>query len=140
MKLKRGKMLVDPPACASSDIAFTLIIFFLVCAAVQPETGLSQALPKTEEKSEEREQSKNLEVSITPSSIVLNGSPLQLPEFARRLSAELNKKTREQDKIVVVKSAPDTPYPIWINVSRTIDDAGGILTLELESERTIEVK
>ena len=140
MKLKRGKMLVDPPACASSDIAFTLIIFFLVCAAVQPDTGLSQALPKTEEKSEEREQSKNLEVSITPSSIVLNGSPLQLPEFARRLSAELNKKTREQDKIVVVKSAPDTPYPIWINVSRTIDDAGGILTLELESERTIEVK
>ena len=140
MKLKRGKMLVDPPACASSDIAFTLIIFFLVCAAVQPDTGLSQALPKTEEKSEEREQSKNLEVSITPSSIVLNGSPLQLQEFARRLSAELNKKTREQDKIVVVKSAPDTPYPIWINVSRTIDDAGGILTLELESERTIEVK
>ena len=140
MKLKRGKMLVDPPACASSDIAFTLIIFFLVCAAVQPETCMSQALPKTEEKSEERDQSKNLEVSITPSSIVLNGSPLQLQEFARRLSAELNKKTREQDKIVVVKSAPDTPYPIWINVSRTIDDAGGILTLELESERTIEVK
>ena len=40
MKLKRGKMLIDPPACASSDIAFTLIIFFLVCAAVQPETGM----------------------------------------------------------------------------------------------------
>ena len=40
MKLKRGKMLVDPPDCASSDIAFTLIIFFLVCAAVQPETGI----------------------------------------------------------------------------------------------------
>jgi hypothetical protein len=85
MKLKRRKMLVDPPACASSDIAFTLIIFFLVCAAVQPETGMSQALPKTEEKSDKRDQSQNLEVSITPSSIVLNGSPLQLPEFARRM-------------------------------------------------------
>ena len=36
MKLKRGTMLIDPPGCASSDIAFTLIIFFLVCAAVQP--------------------------------------------------------------------------------------------------------
>lgn len=140
MKLKRGKMLVDPPACASSDIAFTLIIFFLVCAAVQPETGMSQALPKTEEKSEERDQSKNLEVSITPSSIVLNGSPLQLPEFARRLSAELKKKTREQDRIVVVKSAPDTPYPVWIGVSRAIDEAGGVLTLELESDRIIPVE
>ena len=60
MKLKRGKMLIDPPASASSDIAFILIIFFLVCAAVQPETGLAQVLPKTEEKKEQREQSKNI--------------------------------------------------------------------------------
>ena len=36
MKLKRGKMLIDPPASASSDIAFILIIFFLVCAAASP--------------------------------------------------------------------------------------------------------
>ena len=140
MKLKRGKMLVDPPECASSDIAFTLIIFFLVCAAVQPETGMSQVLPKAEEKSEERQQSKNLEVSITPTSIVLNGSPLQLPEFTRRIAAELKTKTREQDRIVVVKSAPETPYPAWIRVSRAIDSAGGILTLEVESEKTIQIK
>ena len=140
MKLKRGKMLVDPPECASSDIAFTLIIFFLVCAAVQPETGMSQVLPKAEEKSQERDQSKNLEVSITASSIVLNGSPLQLPEFTRRIAAELKTKTRDQDRIVVVKSSPDTPYPAWIGVSRAIDGAGGILTLEVESEKTIQIK
>ena len=62
MKLQRGKVLVDPPASASSDIAFILIIFFLVCAAVQPETGIAQVLPKTEEKKDKQEQSKNLEV------------------------------------------------------------------------------
>jgi biopolymer transport protein ExbD len=101
---------------------------------------MSQALPKAEEKSEERQQSKNLEVSITASSIILNGNPLQLPEFTRRITAELKTKTREQDRIVVVKSAPDTPYPAWIGVSRAIDSAGGILTLEVESERTIEIK
>ena len=140
MKLNRGKMLVDPPACASSDIAFTLIIFFLVCAAVQPETGMSQALPKTESKSEKRDQSQNLEVSITPSSIVLNGSPLQLPEFTKRIQAALAEKQRGADRIVVVKSAPDTPYPTWMKVSQAIDLAGGILTLELESERTITVE
>jgi biopolymer transport protein ExbD len=140
MKLKRGKMLVDPPACASSDIAFTLIIFFLVCAAVQPETGMSQALPKTEEKSEKRDQSQNLEVSITPSSIILNGSPLKPTEFATRIAAALKAKTREADRIVVVKSAPGTPYPLWLAVSQSIDNAGGILTLELESEKTINVR
>ncbi|NIP92707.1 MAG: biopolymer transporter ExbD, partial [Akkermansiaceae bacterium] len=60
-----GKLLVDPPAASSSDIAFILIIFFLVCASVQPETGLSQTLPRTEAKEEKKDQSRNLEVSIT---------------------------------------------------------------------------
>jgi len=140
MKLNRGKMLIDPPACASSDIAFTLIIFFLVCAAVQPETGMSQALPKTESKSDKRDQSQNIEVSITPTSIVLNGSPLRIEEFRKRITSELSKKNREADRIVVVKSAPDTPYPVWLGVSQAIDQAGGILTLEIESEKTINVR
>lgn len=140
MKLRRGKMLVDPPDCASADIAFTLIIFFLVCAAVQPETGMPQQLPKTESKSEKRDQSQNIEVSISPTNIILNGNPMQLPEFAQNIAAALKQKSREADRIVVVKSAPQTPYPTWIHVSEAIGQAGGILTLELESERTINVK
>ena len=140
MRLQRGKLLVDPPASASSDIAFILIIFFLVCAAVQPETGIAQILPKTEEKTEKRDQSKNIEVSITPSSIVLNGSPLQLPEFTKRLTAALSQKRRDADRIVTVKSAPNTPYPLWIKISQVIEQAGGILTLELESDRVINVE
>lgn len=140
MKLKRTKLLVDPPASASSDIAFILIIFFLVCAAVQPESGIAQVLPKTEEKTDKRDQSKNLEVSITRSSVVLNGSPLKLPEFAQRLAKDLSEKERDADRIVIVKSAPDTPYLLWIEVSQIIEKAGGILTLELETDRVINVE
>ena len=90
MKLPRRQLLVDPPAASSSDIAFILIIFFLVCASVQPETGMAQTLPRTEEKQDSKQQSRNLEVSITPTSIVLNGSPLNLDEFRRRLAAALD--------------------------------------------------
>ena len=140
MKLRRGKLLVDPPAASSSDIAFILIIFFLVCASVQPETGLAQTLPRTEAKEEKREQSKNLEVSITPSNIVLNGSPLKLAEFSERIAVALQAKSRPEDKVVVVKSSADTPYDHWIRVSQAIDNAGGIITLEITSEQTITVE
>lgn len=140
MKLRRGKLLVDPPAASSSDIAFILIIFFLVCASVQPETGLAQTLPRTEAKEEKREQSKNLEISITPSNIVLNGSPLKLAEFSERIAAALQAKSRPEDKVVVVKSSADTPYDHWIRVSQAIDNAGGIITLEITSEQTITVE
>ena len=140
MKLRRGKLLVDPPAASSSDIAFILIIFFLVCASVQPETGLALTLPRTEAKEEKREQSKNREVSITPSNIVLNGSPLKLAEFSERIAAALQAKSRPEDKVVVVKSSADTPYDHWIRVSQAIDNAGGIITLEITSEQTITVE
>ena len=129
---------------ARSGVAIPSIKFYqregLVSAGEHTETGMSQLLPKTEAKTEVREQSKNIEVSITPTSIVLNGSPLQLPEFAQRIAEALKLKTIEADRIVVVKSAPETPYPTWIGVSQAISQAGGILTLELESQRTINVE
>ena len=48
MKLKRTKLLVEPPASATSDIAFILIVFFLVCASVEPDKGRAQTLPSSE--------------------------------------------------------------------------------------------
>ncbi len=137
MKLKRGKLLIDPPTSASSDIAFILIIFFLVCASVQPETGLGQNLPKAETQPDKTRQSQNIEVGISPTGIILNGNPLQVESFRQRVSAELAKKTREADKVVVVKSASDTTYERWIEISQIIDQAGGTLTLEIESQQTI---
>ena len=107
---------------------------------MQPETGIAQVLPRTEEKTKKQDQSKNIEVSITPNSIVLNGSPLKLSEFPLKLTAALSKMTRDEDRIVTVKSASNTPYPLWIKISQVIEQAGGILTLELESDRVINVE
>ncbi|MFZ9936938.1 MAG: ExbD/TolR family protein [Luteolibacter sp.] len=140
MKLKRGKLLIDPPGSASSDIAFILIIFFLVCASVQPEDGRDQLLPRAEPESEEPNQTKNPEVSITPNSIVLNGSPLDDASFPSRIAGELSQRKREEDRVVILKSSPQTPYTRWIAVSQIIDRAGGLVTLEVTEEKTIQMK
>ena len=42
-------LLVEAPQSAATDIAFILIIFFLVCASVQPDTGRDQLIPRSEE-------------------------------------------------------------------------------------------
>ena len=49
MKIRRQMLLTEPPASATSDIAFILIIFFLVCASVEPEEGRQQIIPKNEQ-------------------------------------------------------------------------------------------
>ena len=54
MKARRKKkLLVEPPASAMGDISFNLIVFFLVCASVQPDSGRKQTIPKSEKQKEE---------------------------------------------------------------------------------------
>jgi len=44
--LRKNNLLVEPPSSATGDIAFNLIVFFLVCASVQPDSGRHQTLPR----------------------------------------------------------------------------------------------
>ena len=135
MKLRRNKLLVEPPAGSSSDIAFILIIFFLVCASVQPEQGRPQEIPKSEEEPDKKNQSQNPEVELTRTAVILNGDPVPNKTFAPRLARLLARKERQEDKVVVLKSRKDVPYERWINVTGLIEQAGGIVTLQLEEEQ-----
>ena len=71
MKLRRQSLLTEPPASAASDIAFILIIFFLVCASVEPEEGRQQIIPKNEQ-DEKKQKTKTINVDITPSDVIVN--------------------------------------------------------------------
>ena len=135
MKLRRNKLLVEPPAGASSDIAFILIVFFLVCASVQPEQGRPQEIPKSEEKTDKQEQSQNPEVELTRTAVILNGDPVANKAFGPRLASILERKERAEDKVVVLKSRKDVPYERWISITGLIEQAGGVVTLQLEEEQ-----
>ena len=99
MKLRRNKLLSEPPAGASSDIAFILIVFFLVCASVQPEQGRPQLIPKTEEEPDTQEKNKNPEVELTRTVVILNGDPLTDKSFPLRLNNLLAGKQKTEDKV-----------------------------------------
>ena len=135
MKMRRNKLLVEPPAGASSDIAFILIIFFLVCASVQPELGRSQEIPKSEEEPEKEDQSENPEVELTRTAIILNGDPVADATFAPRMASVIGRLERPEDKVVLLKSRKDVPYDRWISVTGIIEQAGGTITLQIEEEQ-----
>ncbi len=141
MKVRRStKVLVDVPAVASGDIAFNLIVFFLVCASTQPDTGRSQILPKSEQTQQQQEQQdEHLTVELKRNALLINGDPVKVSEIKARVKAKLSGKSRPEDRVVIVKSADDVPYHAWIDVTSQIEDAGGIITLQLEEERTVDV-
>lgn len=137
---RRNNLLVEPPSAATGDIAFNLIVFFLVCASTQPDSGRRQNIPSSETVEAKQEQkNENIEVSLTRTTVTINGEPVKLEQFVVRLKAKLAGKTRPEDKVVVVKSKKETPYHFWIAVTTGIEDAGGVVTLQLEEERTVTV-
>ena len=55
-------------------------------------------------------------------------------------SLEAADKAREEDKIVAVKSRKEVPYSHWMDITGIIEDAGGVITLQLEEEQTVQVQ
>ncbi len=139
MRPRRGlsKLLVEPAAVATGDIAFNLIVFFLVCASTQPSTGRRQDLPSSE-KTKQEQQNKSIEVSLTNSEtmLTLNGDPTKTTDFPARIARLFSQKPRPEDRVVVVKSTQDTPYQHWIHITSQIQDAGGSITIQREEQRT----
>lgn len=145
---RRSKLLVEPPAVATGDIAFNLIVFFLVCASISPDTGRKQDIPRAEPKKEEKEQTKPTEVSMARGAVLLNGNVVTVEDFETRLVAALKLKDAsgrevkdmpDANRIVVVSTKDDknTPYKQWIQITEAIERIGGIVTLQLEEERTV---
>ena len=140
MKARRAtKLLIEPPALATGDIAFNLIVFFLVCASVQPDSGRKQTLPRSETQTQETTQAEQVQILLTRTAAALNGNVVREPEFVSRLRSLLANKTRPEDKIVIVQSKPEVPYRHWIKYTGMIEEAGGIITVLREEEQEVRM-
>lgn len=135
---RRNNLLVESPGVATGDIAFNLLVFFLVCASTQPESGRRQDIPRSEE-SKARAEQQNLEVTMTRTTVAINGELVPLVDFPSKIRQRLPRDAAPEDRIVVVKSARDTTYEHWIAVTAAIEEAGGTITVQLTEEQIIPV-
>lgn len=137
-RTRRQKLLIESPASATGDIAFNLIVFFLVCASVQPDSGRKQTLPKSETV-EDQQETENLKVDLTRTAVTVNSEPVAIDKLKAYIQRKLEGKSTPEDRVVIVQSKKDVPYRHWIKATSLIEDAGGIITLQLEEERTVQI-
>jgi biopolymer transport protein ExbD len=143
MKIRRNSVesMHEPPAVLMVDIAFNLLIFFVVCASSEPQDGRKQDLPGSESKtSQKAQQTENIDVALTRTTVAINGSPVRQQDFTTKLKELLKGRSKPEERVVVVKSSSDTPYEHWIDVTGLIEAAGGIITLQIEEAREVSVK
>ena len=114
------------PLDSFSDIAFLLIIFFILTTQIKKVTGFSTELPAGE-KTEAKQADKTPTVGLHGSTITLNDSSMSLERLAAELKAlRLGEKKDDEDRVVLLDSAKDVDYQRYFEVMAVISAAGGV--------------
>jgi biopolymer transport protein ExbD len=125
-----------------TDLAFNLLIFFVVCASTEPDQGRAQQLPSANKEKQNEQQAQNVKVEITRDAVKVNSTETPLENLTAKIKEELDKgkKEKPEDRIVIVSSAKDTTYAFWITVTGKIEQAGGVIVLQMEDEKEVIVR
>ncbi len=133
---RKKKSAVEIPLTSTADVAFLLLVFFLVAASNAVEKGVPLDLPNTS-KTQEKKKSENLEVGITVDAITLGGEPLANENSLQEvLRAKLAGVTEPSLRVVVVTAAAAVDYQRWTRFIAEVEMAGGIPAPQIEEEET----
>lgn len=137
IKRRKKTTLVDLEVGSFSDIAFLLIIFFILTTQIARYTGHLVTIPSgtVAEGEQKEEESKQITINIDSGQGVTysaggeTGVPVTLDELKLRL-LEQNFPSKEPAKrLVIVDSSPEVSYELYYKIVMIISDTGGVLTL-----------
>lgn len=131
MKLKK-KVKEDPEidVGAFSDIAFLLIIFFILTTTFVKTAGGKMEIPSGSA-SQDNKQPKQLTVNLS-GDIIQYGEKnenLDIQGLRDRLILEKFAEKPKEERIVVLDSKNDVPYSLYYKVVMAISNSGGVLAL-----------
>jgi biopolymer transport protein ExbD len=114
MKFGREKVSDEIPTSSMADIAFLLIIYFMVTTTFAATRGLDFALPKDEDNPPMIEKEESVLIEIQPAgNLVVDGQPMQLDKVLDYLKPKLE---RNPNKPVIIRPEPSAPYGAMVDV------------------------
>jgi len=118
---------VDIPVSSFSDIAFLLIIFFIVVSSLNQLTGITTQIPSGTKS--DAPPTKSTIVNLHDDAISLNDQKLTLPQLRTQL-AGLHLATRTgDDKVVMLEATGKVPYELYYQVITAITTSGGAIAM-----------
>lgn len=133
MKMKRKRLKVEVPSMAMGDIAFNLLVFFVILARAQDDSHLQW----TPAKAKNVESSGNSKISIVidkENKLFLNGQETPVGQLAKAVEAQLGKLPAGQ-RTVLLKVHQDITAQRFEPVVEAVSQAGGDLVHILEEEK-----
>lgn len=142
MKLKIKKEASDEiPTSSMADIAFLLIIYFMITTTFAATRGLDWALPQDDENTPEVEKEEAVLIEIQPGGdLLVDGSPMEPEDIMDYL---LPKLERNPKKPVIIRPDENSQYGYMVEVFDELrqgeEDEGIKINISIPTRREIEM-
>ena len=118
----------DIPTDSFSDIAFLLIVYFLVATTLVKVKSITADLPAGE-KSTQTQSEKTPIINLRGAEIFFNDKPMKMDELNQRLAA-LDLPSQDGEKrVIMLESAKGTPYENYFQALAAISSNGGVVAI-----------
>ena len=122
------------PTGSFSDIAFLLIVYFIIATTLLKVKSITADMPAGE-KSAQSQSDKTPIVNLRGAEIFLNDKPVDIVGLNERLAAlELFDK-EPKDRVIMLESARGTAYGNYFQAMASISANGGVIALVKEDEK-----
>jgi biopolymer transport protein ExbD len=116
------------PTDSFSDIAFLLIVYFLVATTLVKVKSITADLPAGE-KSTQAQSEKTPIINLRGAEVFFNDKSMKMDELNERLAAlDLPNKDGEK-RVIMLESAKGTPYQNYFQALAAISANGGVVAI-----------
>ena len=132
MKIKRDTISEEIPTSSMADIAFLLIIYFMVTTTFAATRGLDFSLPKDDQDKTpliDKEDSVLIEIQVG-GVLIVDGRPMPLDAILEYLKPKLERNPR---KPVIIRPNPDAEYGYMVDVFDELRQAKDKIDIEVKN-------
>lgn len=131
MKFKRNEVDDEIPTASMADIAFLLIIYFMVTTTFAATRGLDFSLPQEEDNTPLVDKEESVLIEIQPGGVLMvDNKPMQLDQVLDYLKPKLE---RNPMKPVIIRANEMTEYGHMVSVFDELRQAPDKIGLEVKN-------
>ena len=137
---KARKKWNDVPTSSVSDIAFLLIIFFILTTTMEKLAGIVSEMPSGK-RSEVQTQDKTPTIQLHESKIMWNEKAVDMTTLRDELQRRNFREAQGEKKVVLLECSGDNvQYQMFYEVLAAINGAGGMVAIVTEEKDKSEEK
>ncbi|NLL84605.1 MAG: biopolymer transporter ExbD [Lentisphaerae bacterium] len=133
--LRRKRKETAVPTDSLSDIAFLLIIFFILATSIQKIAGFRTDLPSgSRDQQTQKADDKTPTVGLKGDRIQFNEEDVSIDELRTKLAALRLKERSEERRVVLLDASAETGYQTYYSVMAAITAADGVIGIMTEDD------